>query len=96
MYFCILSTDGTSPVSADAGGRSARTAKKSDKPLKLTLPVFGLASYKFWGSLWMSDEQHEKELASSLLQAADDWLRLRQVEHPDYIFFKSRYSASRR
>ncbi|XP_042422214.1 uncharacterized protein LOC122009955 [Zingiber officinale] len=87
---------GTSPMCADAGARSARTAKKSDKPLKLTLPVFGLASYKLWGSLWMSDEQHEQQQVSALLQAADDWLRRRQVEHPDYSFFISRYGASRR
>lgn len=90
------STDGTSPQSADAGARSVRSAKKSEEPSKLTLPVFGLASYKFRGSLWRSDGQHEQQLLSFLLQAADDWLRDRQVEHPDYHFFISRYGAFRR
>ncbi|XP_042395566.1 uncharacterized protein LOC121985917 [Zingiber officinale] len=87
---------GTIPQSADAGARSVRSAQKSDKPSKLTLPVFGLASYKFRGSLWRSDGQHEQHQLSSLLQKADDWLRLRQVEHPDYNFFISRYGAFRR
>ncbi|TKY50878.1 Transducin/WD40 repeat superfamily protein [Spatholobus suberectus] len=58
-----------------------------DSVHKMSLPVFGFASYKFKGSLWTSNGGHERQLASFLLQAADKWLRLRQVSHPDFLFF---------
>lgn len=57
---------------------------------KMSLPVFGLASYKFKGSLWTSSGGFERQLANSLLQAADNWLRLVQVNHPDFLFFSRR------
>lgn len=56
-------------------------------PGKITLPLIGLASYKFNGSLWTSNQHHEQQLTTSLLKAADDWLCQRQVDHPDYRFF---------
>ncbi|XP_027363374.1 uncharacterized protein LOC113870962 [Abrus precatorius] len=58
-----------------------------DRVHKLSLPVFGLASYKFKGSLWTPNGGYERQLASSLLQHADNWLRLHQVSHPDFLFF---------
>jgi hypothetical protein len=54
---------------------------------KMELPVFGLASYKLRGSVWTSFGGSGHQLANSLFQAADNWLRLRQVNHPDFIFF---------
>ncbi|GAB4828868.1 hypothetical protein Ancab_018528 [Ancistrocladus abbreviatus] len=54
---------------------------------KISLPVFGLASYKFRGSLWTSNGGTDRQLVNSLLQAADNWLRLLQVNHPDFLFF---------
>ncbi|KAI3932892.1 hypothetical protein MKX01_031874 [Papaver californicum] len=60
-----------------------------DSSSKLTLPVFGLASYKFKGSVWTPNGSYEHQQASSLLQGADNWLRLLQVDHPDYRFFAS-------
>ncbi|XP_050224316.1 uncharacterized protein LOC126674009 [Mercurialis annua] len=54
---------------------------------KLSLPVFGLASYKFKAPLWTPSGGSERQLAYSLLQAADNWLRLIQVNHPDFVFF---------
>ncbi|EXB39744.1 hypothetical protein L484_016588 [Morus notabilis] len=54
---------------------------------KIPLHVFGLASYKFKGSLWTPNGGFERQLATSLLQAADNWLRLLQVSHPDFLFF---------
>ncbi|XP_010248942.1 PREDICTED: uncharacterized protein LOC104591427 [Nelumbo nucifera] len=62
---------------------------------KISLPVFGLASYKFKGSMWTPNGGSERQLASSLLQAADNWLRLLQVNHPDFQFFAS-HGACRR
>ncbi|KAI4357751.1 hypothetical protein L6164_001682 [Bauhinia variegata] len=54
---------------------------------KMSLPVFGLASYKFKASLWTPNGECERQLASSLSQDAGKWLRLLQVSHPDFLFF---------
>ncbi|XP_009148891.1 uncharacterized protein LOC103872296 [Brassica rapa] len=55
---------------------------------KTTLPVFGLASYKLRGSVWTSIKgSGHHQLVNSLFQAADNWLKLHQVNHPDFIFF---------
>ncbi|THF95886.1 hypothetical protein TEA_024394 [Camellia sinensis var. sinensis] len=57
---------------------------------KISLPVFGLASYKFKASWWMPDGGSDRQLLNSLLQAADKWLTLLQVNHPDFLFFSRR------
>lgn len=59
---------------------------------KLPLPTFGLASYKFQVSFWFPDGVDEWQKVTSLLRAADNWLRLLQVNHPDYSFFVSHNS----
>jgi len=60
---------------------------ETDNVHKISLPVSGLASYKFKGSLWTPNGGHERQLASSLLQRADNLLRQLQVSHPDFQFF---------
>ncbi|PRQ16608.1 hypothetical protein RchiOBHm_Chr7g0186041 [Rosa chinensis] len=55
---------------------------------KISLRIFGLASYKLKGSLW-AQNGIECQLADSLMQAADNWLSLLQVNHPDFRFFAS-------
>ncbi|KAG9135543.1 hypothetical protein Leryth_022282 [Lithospermum erythrorhizon] len=57
---------------------------------KISLPVFGLASYKFKGTLWAPNGGYERQLVNSLLQSADNWLSLRQVNLPDFLFFRLR------
>ncbi|KAL2485093.1 Protein of unknown function (DUF789) [Abeliophyllum distichum] len=55
---------------------------------RISLPVFGLASYKYKASLWTPNaEGCQLQLANSLLQDADNWLKLLQVNHPDFLFF---------
>ncbi|KAH1250572.1 hypothetical protein GmHk_05G013694 [Glycine max] len=56
---------------------------------KISIPTFAMASYKLKGSIWMKKGVSESQQVSSLLQAADNWLRLVQVNHPDFQFFKS-------
>lgn len=56
---------------------------------KISLPTFAMASYKLKGSVWMQNGLGENQLANSLSQAAGNWLRLLQVNHPDYQFFLS-------
>lgn len=58
-------------------------ASEIDCAPRMSLPVFGFASYKFKLSLWTENGQ----LVSSLLQAAEEWLTLRKVYHPDFRFF---------
>lgn len=62
---------------------------------KLPLPIFGLASYKFQPSFWFPNGVNECQKVNSLLRAADNWLRLLQVNHPDYSFFQSHNSYRR-
>ncbi|XP_058091436.1 uncharacterized protein LOC131237594 [Magnolia sinica] len=61
----------------------------------ISLPVFGLASYKFKGSLWTLNGGHEWQQANLLLQAADNLVRLLQVDHPDFQFFTAHSLSSR-
>lgn len=62
----------------------------TDVAPKIPLPAFGLASYKFKASLWTPNGGPGRPLMSSLLQAADNWLTLLQVNHPDFSFFCQR------
>ncbi|RWR72232.1 hypothetical protein CKAN_00044400 [Cinnamomum micranthum f. kanehirae] len=62
---------------------------------KISLPVFGLASYKFKSSMWTLNGGLERQLANSLLQVADNWLRDHDVDHPDFRFFASRGTCHR-
>ncbi|GFQ00713.1 hypothetical protein PHJA_002215200 [Phtheirospermum japonicum] len=56
-----------------------------DANSKLSLPTFGLVSYKF--KISDLNGVFEGQKVNSLLRAADNWLRLLQVNHPDYNFF---------
>ncbi|CAK8578307.1 unnamed protein product [Lathyrus sativus] len=55
----------------------------------ISIPTFAMAAYKLKGSIWMKKEASDNQVMHSLLQAADKWLRLVQVTHPDHQFFKS-------
>lgn len=57
---------------------------------QISLPAFGLASYKYKASLWAPNAGHQGQLADSLMQAADNWLNLLGVNHPDFSFFSRR------
>ncbi|KAL7240349.1 hypothetical protein ACSBR2_006074 [Camellia fascicularis] len=57
---------------------------------RISLLVFALASYKFKESIWMPNGGCERQLLNLLLQAADKWLTLLQVNHPDFLFFHRR------
>ncbi|CAN6203515.1 unnamed protein product [Urochloa humidicola] len=83
-------TDPATPACPSAGGLNHCINAAG----KLTLPVFGLASYKLRSSIWSSNRPEEQQHAASLMQAADDWLRHRQVYHPDYRFFLTHYNTA--
>ncbi|MBA0769546.1 hypothetical protein Gotri_018267 [Gossypium trilobum] len=74
---------------------SSRKACGVDPSSNISLPVFGLASYKLRGSILTPGGIQESQQASSLLQAADNWLQSLQVRHPDFQFFLSHNSQWR-
>ncbi|CAL9751134.1 unnamed protein product [Musa acuminata subsp. burmannicoides] len=98
LTFHSLAThrSGPSPNSEGFGSCSVSNIKRSNMSATVSLPAFGLASYKFRGSIWTSSGLYERQLAGSLLQAADNWLRLVRVDHPDYSFFGSHHNTFRR
>uniref|UniRef100_A0A1J3GF61 Uncharacterized protein n=1 Tax=Noccaea caerulescens TaxID=107243 RepID=A0A1J3GF61_NOCCA len=69
--------------------QSAMGSSDSEQSIKLPLPTFGLASYKLKVSVWNPNRDEERQKITSLLQAADKWLKRLQVDHPDYRFFTS-------
>lgn len=54
---------------------------------KMSLPVFGLAWYKFKALLWTPNGTNGCHLANRLFQDADSWLRDLEVNQPDFTFF---------
>ncbi|KAL4574500.1 hypothetical protein LXL04_021332 [Taraxacum kok-saghyz] len=60
---------------------------ETDADQNMSLPVFGLASYKLKAPLWINNE---RVLLASLLHKADTWLASLQVNHPDFLFFSRR------
>lgn len=89
LTFHSLSTATDCTLSGHPETNNFHNNKIADVPGKITLPLIGLASYKFNGSVWTSNQHHEQQLTTSLLNAADDWLCQRRVDHPDYRFFLS-------
>ncbi|KAH6810101.1 hypothetical protein C2S51_027884 [Perilla frutescens var. frutescens] len=65
----------------------AKYPSESDGVPRISLPVFGLASYKYKVSLWTPNGGQQQQLENSLLQAADNWLNSLHVYHPDFSFF---------
>ncbi|KAB1213894.1 hypothetical protein CJ030_MR5G017157 [Morella rubra] len=87
--FKITSSDGL-----HFRGSMPKEVRSGDFSVKLSLPIFGLAYYKFKASFWIPEGVYECQKANSLLRAADNWLRLLQVNHPDYGFFVSHNTNS--
>ncbi|KAL8149130.1 uncharacterized protein LOC141708592 [Apium graveolens] len=59
---------------------------------KISLPVIGLASYKYKGSILSPSGPQDYEHENSLLEAANSWLQGLNVVLPDFQFFRSHYS----
>ncbi|CAJ2677698.1 uncharacterized protein LOC123916121 isoform X2 [Trifolium pratense] len=75
--------------SAPTPGPTLVYPSEMDGVPNISIPTFAMAAYKLKGSIWMKKEVGDNEVMNSLLQAADKWLRLVQVTHPDHQFFKS-------
>ncbi|KAJ9171771.1 hypothetical protein P3X46_015089 [Hevea brasiliensis] len=92
LTFHSLSTKARSKNQVQLEVLSGGKAYSMTASSKIALPVFGLASYKFRGSILTPIGAHEWQQANSLLQAADNWLRSLEVNLPDFQFFVSRNS----
>ncbi|WCJ22270.1 hypothetical protein M5689_004366 [Euphorbia peplus] len=92
LTFHALSTHGRSKNQIHPDVPSGRKLHGMAASSKITLPVFGLASYKLRGSILTSCGAHERKQADDLLQAADSWLRSLEVKLPDFQFFVSHNS----
>lgn len=90
----MIVTDSVQPKFLGATG-NRKVNGASHEASKISLPVIGLASYKYKGSILTpcGPQEHEKE--NSLLQAADNWLQALQVVLPDFQFFRSHYTPWR-
>ncbi|PIN02891.1 hypothetical protein CDL12_24592 [Handroanthus impetiginosus] len=54
----------------------------------ISLPPFGLATYKMQGDVWISDKNgQDRERIVSLLRVADSWLKQLRVQHHDFNHF---------
>ncbi|XP_028761587.1 uncharacterized protein LOC114720140 [Neltuma alba] len=54
----------------------------------MSLPAFGLATYKMQGNVWVSGNYgRDQERILSLLSVADSWLKQLRVSHHDFNYF---------
>lgn len=54
----------------------------------ISLPPFGLATYKMQGNVWVSGNYgRDQERLGSLLSVADSWLKQLRVQHHDFNYF---------
>ncbi|EOX99369.1 hypothetical protein QUC31_014682 [Theobroma cacao] len=54
----------------------------------ISLPPFGLATYKMQGNVWVSGNcGRDQERVMSLLSVADSWLKQLRVQHHDFNYF---------
>ncbi|KAL6536954.1 hypothetical protein OROHE_012538 [Orobanche hederae] len=62
--------------------------RKKREGESISVPPFGLATYKMQGDVWMSDNNgNDRERIVSLLSVADSWLKQLRVQHHDFNYF---------
>ncbi|PKA45966.1 hypothetical protein AXF42_Ash019727 [Apostasia shenzhenica] len=68
---------------------TANSNRKSSKDTikRISLPPFGLATYKMQGNLWLNPESSDYEKIMTLYSSADSWLKQLRFHHHDFNFF---------
>ncbi|XP_038900400.1 uncharacterized protein LOC120087632 [Benincasa hispida] len=62
--------------------------RKRKEGEEISLPAFGLATYKMQGNVWISGNYgRDQERVVSLLSVADSWLKQLRVQHHDFNYF---------
>ncbi|CAK8532373.1 unnamed protein product [Lathyrus sativus] len=63
-------------------------SKKKNKS-SISLPPFGLATYKMQSDLWLNSDLYDYESISYLYSPVKSWLKQLNVDHHDFNFFAS-------
>ncbi|GAV81891.1 DUF789 domain-containing protein [Cephalotus follicularis] len=82
-YHTLSSSFQDMDVEDDIDHDSAERKRKEGDGI--SLPPFGLATYKMQGNVWVSGRDQERLV--SLLSVADSWLKQLRVQHHDYNYF---------
>ncbi|CAB4274404.1 unnamed protein product [Prunus armeniaca] len=84
-YHTLSSSFQDMDLEDDMESDEQRKRKKGDS---ISLPPFGLATYKMQGNVWVSGNcGRDQERLMSLLSVADSWLKQLRVQHHDYNYF---------
>ncbi|KAL3355983.1 hypothetical protein AABB24_016912 [Solanum stoloniferum] len=66
-------------------------SRKRKEGESISLPPFGLATYKMQGDVWISDRNgRDQERLMSLFSVADSWLKQLGVQHHDFNYMSIR------
>ncbi|XP_052181293.1 uncharacterized protein LOC127794326 isoform X2 [Diospyros lotus] len=85
-----LAAENHIPHSQVVDEKILRGKSKSRGSGEISLPPFGLATYKMQGDIWMKPDASDHERLIDLHSAADSWLKQLNVQHHDFNFFTSR------
>ncbi|PHU04343.1 hypothetical protein BC332_25165 [Capsicum chinense] len=67
-------------------------SRKRKEGESISLPPFGLATYKMQGDVWISDRSgKDQEKLVSLFSVADSWLKQLGVQHHDFTYMSIRH-----
>ncbi|PON41251.1 hypothetical protein PanWU01x14_290900 [Parasponia andersonii] len=72
---------------SETSGTVIRDNSKEVNCGRISLPPFGMATYKMEGDLWLKPETSDYERIVNLYSAADSWLKQLNVKHHDFNFF---------
>lgn len=83
---CFLSYHTLSSTFQDNAVEDADKSKEESNG-GISLPPFGLATYKLQGDLWMKPHTSDRERMVLLYSAAESWLKQLGIQHHDFNFF---------
>ncbi|XP_068335948.1 uncharacterized protein [Pyrus communis] len=84
-YHTLSSSFQDMDLEDDIGNNEQQKRKKGEG---ISLPPFGLATYKMQGNVWVSGNcGKDRERLMSLLSVADSWLKQLRVQHHDFNYF---------
>lgn len=70
------------------------TSKKNDLPTKMTMPLVGMANFRFQKSIWnIPDNVHSENDPTFLMEEAAELVRKSNVDHLDFNFFYAKYES---
>ncbi|KZV23487.1 hypothetical protein F511_16843 [Dorcoceras hygrometricum] len=85
---CFLTYHTISSSFRDTDSEGDLVNKVNERGETISLPPFGLATYKMQGEIWISGASGwDEERLLSLMSVADSWLKQLQVQHHDFNYF---------